>query len=338
MHALGLADLALDASTLPTLHENSNVKLVDTRAGSSSIHEPQVSEAPAPHSSWSFERDGYRFEPNGRPFMLEIFGGSARLTRHLRELGADRIAVDWKDGKLKAEMAAILMLNLHTPAGQAALIRLSSHPSLVYVHLAPPCGTSFPAPLRSEAHPAGLPGLSARDQHHVDTANILYDFTAKMVDNCIQKNVAWSVENPRNSLMWWYPPIRALTQLTQATWPRFQHCCYGGQRSKWTGWLHSPPDMFRKLSATCPSESNSHIYAIRGKTSDNQLSRSLEPVYPASLCSAVANIVFNEVKLTRCRPAAVIRAPGTALVKRQLPPARPEAAPAGSSSLNALAY
>ena len=183
------------------------ILLVDTQAGSRTIHEAQVSEAPDPHSSWSFERDGHRIQPNGRPFMLEIFGGSARLTLHLREIGADSFAVDWKDGKLKAGTAAILMLNLNTSADQAALIRLSSRPSLVYVHLAPPCGTSSrarevplrhcrgPAPLRSEAHPAGLPGLFARDLHRVDTAK---------VDICIQKNVAWSVDNPRNSLMWWF--------------------------------------------------------------------------------------------------------------------------------------
>ena len=192
-----------------------------------SIHQAQMSEVPATHSSWSFERDDHRVQPKGRPIILGDF-------RRECPSHSDCFAVDWKDGKLRTETAAILMLNLHMPADQAAVIRLSSHPSLVYVLRAPPCGTSSrarevplrhcrdPAPLHSEAHPAGLPGLSARDQHRVDTAN---SFTTSL-PRC---------GGTRSGSA--YP----------ATWARFQHCCCAGQRPKWTGWLHSPPDTLKNF-------------------------------------------------------------------------------------------
>ena len=58
---------------------------------------------------------------------------------------------------------------------------------VVFVHIAPPCGTSSrarerpmsagewgPPPLRSSSHPWGLPFLSPKDRRRVEQANILY--------------------------------------------------------------------------------------------------------------------------------------------------------------------
>merc|ERR1712051_146773 len=89
-----------------------------------------------PHSSsaeWSFRRDGHCIIPNDRPFAIEVFAGSARLTKALRSQGLDAWGVDWKGGKLMAETPAILMLNLTVAAGVQVFRRLLQHPRLVYV-------------------------------------------------------------------------------------------------------------------------------------------------------------------------------------------------------------
>ena len=44
---------------------------------------------------WTFQRDGFLLQPRGKPFVLEVFAGSARLTKHLRAAGLDSWAVDW---------------------------------------------------------------------------------------------------------------------------------------------------------------------------------------------------------------------------------------------------
>ena len=288
--------------------------------------------APDVAASWSFRRDGFMIVPRGRPFMLEIYAGSGRLTRHLRALGADSFAVDYKDGRLRPETAAILMLNLTTEADQAAILRLLSHPQLVYIHFGPPCGTSSrargiplsdgrpgPPPLRSEEHPRGLPGLAPRDRVRVETANVLYDFTAQMIAECIRQNVVWSLENPQDSLMWWVDSIRKITQLQCTSWARFQHCAFGGERPKWTGWLHSPPGFFAALARTCPGESQSHVHSKWGQTSNGTFATSLETVYPEDLCQVVAAIVYTKLSLTTMKPAAVIRARGVQQERQQRP-------------------
>ena len=192
---------ALGASTLPTLHDNSHEKLVDTHAdvteltdqlhahrdvfrlGGCSGRSLQAPSTPPARNLFVLSNEMVFFSQEDDLFMLEVSGRSARITLlHFRD-------------KLKAETAAILMQNLTTPADQAAMIRhagLCSPRSTLWHHFASPrdpLGHRHGlVPLRSEAHPAGLPGLSARDQARVDTASIFYDFTAKMVGIHIQKS------------------------------------------------------------------------------------------------------------------------------------------------------
>eukprot|EP00972_Heterocapsa_arctica_P056863 8392592-Heterocapsa_arctica.AAC.1 len=86
----------------------------------------------------------------------------------------------------------------------------------LHVHFAPPCGTcsrareipvrggSGPPPLRSAAHPAGLPSLRDVDLDKVLAANPLYEAVSSVVlDELAQGHaeVTWSVENPTNSWM-----------------------------------------------------------------------------------------------------------------------------------------
>ena len=65
-----------------------------------------------------------------------------------------------------------------------------------------------PPALRSELHPLGLLNLSVLHPHEaprVEAANILYQFVADCVMILLECEVAWPIENPANSLLWWFP-------------------------------------------------------------------------------------------------------------------------------------
>ena len=73
-------------------------------------------------------------------FCLEIFAGSARLTAQIRLLGmADSLGVDHK---LQTSLPApVLSLDLQQSSAREMVMTIFDSPNLVYVHLAPPCGT-----------------------------------------------------------------------------------------------------------------------------------------------------------------------------------------------------
>ena len=158
-----------------------------------------------------------------RPFAVEVFCGSGRYTKALRSMGIDAWGIDWKGGRLSAETPALLHLNLTTDADTKTFKHLLRHPMLIYCHMAPPCGTCSrareiplrdgrpgPPPLRSELHPRGFPDLEQRlprEAPRVAAANLLYDLVVEATTQLISRDILWSIENPRDSLLWHYPGI-----------------------------------------------------------------------------------------------------------------------------------
>jgi len=151
-----------------------------------------------------------------RPFALEFFCGSAGLSRSLRDLGWDCYGVDWGGNRLMPQTPAVVKVDLSTPKGEETARKLITHPRLVFVHVAPPCGTASramsiqlkgpcPKPLRDEDHPLGLPDLAERsqfDQLRVQVANGLYALVAALASALTSLEMLWTLENPRNSLFW----------------------------------------------------------------------------------------------------------------------------------------
>ena len=188
-----------------------------------------------------------------------------------------------------------------------------------------------PRPLRSEDHPLGLPHIEftrPRYWARVQAANELYRVTAEMAAMCMDMGIAVSIENPRLSLMWWVPAVRALSERSDTSFAWFQHCAYGGARPKWTGWLSYPADLFEHLNKTCPGESASHVHAPWGHDEDLGFATALETVYPTQLCDEIVSIVSERLQIPRARPLPVIRARGTDPLRRH----RPEREAAGRQS------
>ena len=81
--------------------------------------------------------------------------------------------------------------------------------------------------LRTDEFPLGLPTLSGSDKNRVMTANAIYDGMNSFLLDAQEKNIIWSVENPRNSL-WEIPFVHAL--IAHGNFVDFDACCHGGKR------------------------------------------------------------------------------------------------------------
>jgi len=224
------------------------------------------------------------------------------LTSKLRSSGFDAFGIDLSNSRFAPLSAAILRLDLSSPQGKKKARELLSHPRLLFVFFAPPCGTCSrargipvagkgPKPLRSEEHPEGLPGLESesRDFARVQAANDLYQFTAQLVSELSALGVAWCVENPDRSFMWSLPSFRALLSAPSVVDVRCSMCMYGGKRNKITRLRFSPPSLFESVSSLCDG---SHKHEPWGKLGSSFAS-ALEAAYPAEFAEVLVQNVLR---------------------------------------------
>jgi len=120
------------------------------------------------------------------------------------------------------------------------------------VHVRPPCSTASrarekplprwikdrgvkePEPLRSETEPRGLRSLQGLDKLKVEAANSLYDFTAVVINRCLDRSVFFFLVNPRRSYLWLLPEFVAILSTPTVIIRNLQNCMFGGFRDKWT--------------------------------------------------------------------------------------------------------
>ena len=242
----------------------------------------------------------HSFIDNDRPFVVECFCGSGRLTAAFRQHGFDAFGFDFKNTRLQPETPAVIALDLTLPSDQQLLLELCGHPRITYVHFAPPGGTASraretvvkngPVPLRSTALPRGLPDLPARDAARVASANTLYDFVFKVVAQLTANGIMWSIENPHASLFWWFEQARAMDSDSVISDVFFDHCMVGGLRPKRTRWRFFPPTAFGSLQVFCD---RSHPHAQWGRAENGKFATAEETVYPELLCNAVVRCVMR---------------------------------------------
>jgi hypothetical protein len=165
--------------------------------------------------------DGFRLD---EVMVLEIFAGTARLTRAVRDAGMSAMAID-KDSQ-RAQSVHIASYDLNEPDQLNALCDfIGKHYHLIlWAHFAPSCGTAsrargkplpklekmgikVPKPLRSDSKPMGLDGLSGLDKVKAECANITYESTCVLMRLCIKLRIAVSLQNPKNSLFWKVPIV-----------------------------------------------------------------------------------------------------------------------------------
>ena len=95
---------------------------------------------PVQKTGWKLECKRHVLRDTGRPFMLEIFGGSGTLTRALRNVGVDAWCLDHAACRLQKVTPAAIEVDLSTQHGQELARLMCGHPGLQYVHFAPRAG------------------------------------------------------------------------------------------------------------------------------------------------------------------------------------------------------
>ena len=253
---------------------------------------------------------------NSRCIILEIFAGSARLSKACRKLGFEAVAVD--QTKDRSEQFPIFQIDV---TDSQSLNDLESFidvekDAILHAHFAPSCGTASrargrpipgehpkagPQPLRSEVFPDGLPDLSCRDQELVDKANSSYSATVRLIKKLIGHGISVSIENPKNSFFWKYSDVaRLLESFGTQHFSIFHHCMHGGKRDKQTAWWSWNPrdaeqDMFQSLALQCDGNHKHEPWRpykdAHGRT---VFPTSEEAAYPQLLCDRVACILKDE--------------------------------------------
>lgn len=242
---------------------------------------------------------------------IEIFAGSARLSRACKDLGFKTLAVDKITAR--SEQMHIARFDLCDEDQVQALEQLMTKDAdnIVYAHFAPACGTASRArekpqphlerqgfkvakPLRSDQEPEGISGLSGLDKFKTETANIVYASTARLIRHAHSLGIACSLENPGNSIFWLVPCIQLLIQDIGGYDTFFDNCCHGGLRKKLTRWW-ATVSWFCSLQAECDG---GHVHQPWKPTKqDNNIfyPTSEEAAYPILLCQRIAGIVLQQV-------------------------------------------
>ena len=145
-------------------------------------------------------------------FMVEVFSSFSILCATAKQAGlASSLAVD--KTKKKSCRSTILQLDLCNEHQQSLLETWLQSPLLVWIYLAPVCGTASrahdirvfagdPQPLRSNSEPEGLSNLQPEDARRVSIANALFEYACKLFHIAYSRGILATMENPRTSYFW----------------------------------------------------------------------------------------------------------------------------------------
>ena len=235
-------------------------------------------------------------------YFIEVFCGTGRLTATVRKAGIrDAFGIDHIiHPKLRAPA---LKLNLCTDEGLCLFYKCLEEEHLIWVHFAPPCGTSSrarnikrrgrycPPPLRSEREPDGMKAMPMQYRSRVKSANHLYLVTSRAVWILHLRGIFWSVENPWRSFMWntsfWNKYTTNLDYYNLI----LDHCMFGGHRPKRTRISHCIP-AFQHLGILCDQQ---HSHLPWGQ-SQGVWATSEETAYPLGLCHAMVQQFLQQMK------------------------------------------
>ena len=94
-----------------------------------------------------------------------------------------------------------------------------------------------PCRLRSDEHPAGLPGLPPHLQKRVDMGNEMFEGAVVIADGSSNSGTAFLLEQPYRSYGWLLPKAKKLRAKSGVKFLRCYNCMKGGSRFKISGLL-----------------------------------------------------------------------------------------------------
>ena len=150
------------------------------------------------------------------PFIIEVFSGSGRLAKAVRDKGIQCFEFD-----LTTQGGCKNLLHAHVLTELKGLI---AHPQCKGVWFGYPCGAfrsarrhdGGPPPLRG-TNPkdiGGLPHLAGRELARARNANKLLLLMNEPMKDCESSNVPFYIGNPQSSRVWLHPIVRKWTRHT----------------------------------------------------------------------------------------------------------------------------
>ena len=249
--------------------------------------------------------------------VVEIFAGSAKLTRACKGAGLRAVAVDKTNERTQGPHIFTCDVTDANDFNSLRSFLMAEKQKLAWVHFAPrerpqtkleQAGYRVPKPLRSKEFPLGLPGLSGVDKLRTETANLVYDACAQLVQELVTWNVCCTIENPTNSLFWEVPCIQQLLSGLGGYECIFDNCCHGGQRKKNSKFWTSEP-WFQALQASCPGDQIHFHKPWKPQITDGKLQypTAEEAAYPDLLCSRLAELCRNQLLALRTSNSSFFR-------------------------------
>ena len=201
---------------------------------------PACSVGPRPYGHW-VESD--HATPAKKPCALILFCGRSRpgdLQQYLAHMGwlvcALDTAIEPPTNILDEGERGPIIQDIMTGFYEAVWV---ATPSSTFSPLSSPPG---PVPLRSLAHPMGLPGLGEDDAKRLKEANALITRTIESVDGQRADGKAWGVENPDHGSekvdLWDMPQLRQLAHNSRNFVANFDQCAFGLGTKKPTRFMY----------------------------------------------------------------------------------------------------
>ena len=245
-------------------------------------------------------------------FVLELFAGTARLTKCFGRKGFKAMAFD-KTNK-RSEGQSVIEYDLSNTDEVDSLISfISTHAEqIALIHFAPPCGTASrargkrlrflkdhgikePRPLRDDVHPDGFAHLQGSDKLRTELANLLYENTVRIAQAAIEMHVAVTIENPTNSLMWKTSPfVNLFSEHPELTFVTFHNCAHGGARDKLTSFATNV-SWFQSLELRCDGQHTHAPWTPTIVAGQVHYPTHTEAAYPETLCQRIVSIVYDKV-------------------------------------------
>ena len=243
---------------------------------------------------------------------MELFAGSARVTKALRRLGYGCVPIDIDYG---------VEFDLFNSEVSDRIIGWIRGGCICGVFLGTPCsswsvarhgppGSNWCA-LRSASHIYGLPGLGTADRQKNKTGNTAMRVTARFIKETTNLGVPTMLENPVSSRLFAAPPISRVcggASVRQV----FDMCSLGTRwrkRTRIQTWGCQPISdvaCCRGRNHMCSFSNRAHI-ELAGKNSQGVFWTSLAQVYPLKLAFRIAKCLID-ASSSRAWHASLIRA------------------------------
>ena len=227
--------------------------------------------------------------------------------------------------------------NILTDQGKTRLEKMVCDKALKAEHWAPECRTfsrargrwiqlpdgswiEGPKQVRSSEEPWGFQHLRPSDDVAVRQGNQYMKRSISGVRTRKQAGGIGTMEHPYNSYAWDTEEIDALMQTGEWFQTVYSHCCFGGQRVKWTCLFHNSPYLHRALhKPECEGHPNLLPYNVEfTRAGTLAFDTSLEAEYPWPFCVAYANALKAHLVDLTPEPYGVLPRSLEALVYTQV--------------------